>query len=297
MRRRHCRYRGDVRFLLRPGWLALIAVVLGFAVACYTLLAPWQFGREAQRDAQQQAIEASYRTPPVPLSEVSAPGAGVRPDSEWRQVTVSGSYLADAEALVRLRVHDGQPAFEVLTPLRTDDGRLLLVDRGFATVQTGVAVPPYPAPPSGPVTLTGRLRVDETDPQNRPVFASEGRQQLYAADSRPLASATGLALEPGRLQLAADQPGVLAAVPVAPNTGTAPFTNFSYALQWLTFGAIALFALVYFVRLELLQRHGGTGRAAERSAVRQALAGDDPAPAGSTGHEPGPRRPSPPTPH
>ena len=143
-------------------------------------------------------------------------------------------------------------------------------------MQTGVEVPAYPAPPAGPVTLTGRLRADETDPQQRAAFDLRGHQQLYAADPGVLAAATGLALEPGRLQLAADQPGVLVAVPVAPNTGAAPFTNFSYALQWLTFGAIALFALVYFVRLEMLQRRAGAGRAAERSAVRRALAGDDP---------------------
>lgn len=264
-----------MRFLLRPGWLALIAVVVGFVVACYTLLAPWQFGREAQRDAQQAAIDASYRTAPVPLAELSAPGAGVRGEIEWRQVTVSGRYLADGEALVRLRVYDGKPAFEVLTPLATDDRRLLLVDRGYVTVETGVVVPPFPAPPTGPVTLTGRLRVDETDPQRRPAFESDGHSQVYAADSHPVAAATGLALEPGRLQLAADQPGVLAPVAVAPNTDAAPFTNFSYALQWLTFGAIALFALVYFVRLELLQRRGGSDRRAERSAMRRALAGDD----------------------
>ncbi len=263
-----------MRFLLRPGWLALIAVVVGFAVACYALLAPWQFGREAQREAQQQAIEDSYRIAPVRLGELSRPGSGVGPDVDWRQVTVSGSYLADAEALVRLRVHDGQPAFEVLTPLRTDDGRLVLVDRGFVTVETGVVVPVFPAPPTGPVTLTGRLRTDETDPQQRPVFTDDGRRQLYAADSGPVAAATGLALEPGRLLLAAGQPGVLIPVPVAPISGTAPFTNFSYALQWLTFGAIALFAVAYFIRLEVLQRRGGAR--ADRSAVRRALAGDDP---------------------
>ena len=270
-----------MRFLLRPGWLALIAVAVGFAVACYTLLAPWQFGREAERDAQQQAIDDSYRIAPVPLAELVPAGAGVRPDVEWRQVTVSGQYLPEAQALVRLRVFDGKPAFEVLTPLRTDDGRLVLVDRGFVTSEAGVTVPSFPAPPAGPVTLLGRLRVDETDPQRRPVFDDGGHRQLWAADSRPVAAATGLALEPGRLQLTADQPGVLAPVPVAPNTGAAPFTNFSYALQWLTFGAIALFAVVYFVRLEVLQRRASSGRAAGRSAVRRALAGDDPDPHGT----------------
>jgi cytochrome oxidase assembly protein ShyY1 len=263
-----------VRFLLRPGWLAFIAVVVGFAIVCYTLLAPWQFGREAQRDAEQQAIDASYRTAPVPLAELLPAGRGVGPGVEWRQVTVSGTYLPADEALVRLRVVDGKPAFEVLTPFRTDDGRLVTVDRGYVTAGSGTQVPGFATPPSGTVSLTARLRMDETDPEARPVFESEGHRQLYAADSRPLATATGLDLEPGYLQLAADQPGVLSPLAVATSTGAAPFTNFSYALQWLTFGAIALFALAYFVRLELLQRRGD--RKADRSALRQALAGDEP---------------------
>ena len=52
-----------MRFLLRPGWLAFIALVVGFAVACYTLLAPWQFGREDQREAQERAIVGELRSP------------------------------------------------------------------------------------------------------------------------------------------------------------------------------------------------------------------------------------------
>ena len=52
-----------MRFLLRPGWLAFIALVVGFAVACYALLAPWQFGREEQREAQERAIASADATP------------------------------------------------------------------------------------------------------------------------------------------------------------------------------------------------------------------------------------------
>ena len=79
----------------------------------------------------------------------------------------------------------------------------------------------------------------------------------------------------GLLVLPAGQAGVLAPVPVGPTVAeAAPFTNFSYALQWLTFGLIALVALGYFIRLELLQRRGDGGRA-RRTAVRRALAGDD----------------------
>jgi cytochrome oxidase assembly protein ShyY1 len=268
-----------VRFLLRPGWLALIALVVGFAVAAFTLLAPWQFGREEQRDAQQRAIDTATALAPVPLAELVPPGDAVTSEDEWRQVTVSGSYVPDGEGLVRLRVVDGQPAFEVLTPFRTDDGRLITVNRGSVTAESGSAVPDYPLPPAGTVTLTARLRLDETDPQGRAAIESDGHRQVYAADSRALAAATGLTLEPGFLQLTAGQPGVLRPLDVAPTSGgEAPFTNFSYALQWLTFGVIALFALGYFVRLELLQRRDvkrGPGRRAERTALRRALAGDD----------------------
>lgn len=259
-----------MRFLLRPGWLALIVAVVAFVVACYTFLAPWQFGRESQREAQQQAIDTATALPPVPLASLTEPGVGVTPDVEWRQVEVTGSYLPDAQGLVRLRVVAGRPAVEVLSPFRTTDGRLLTVDRGTVETTSGAVTPDITAPPTEPVTITARLRVDQTDPEQR-VLVDAGYQQLYVVDSRLLATATGLDLEPGWLQLAADQPGALTAIPVAPDSGGAPFTNLSYALQWITFGVIALLALGYFIRLELLQRRGP----AERTALRRALAGDD----------------------
>jgi cytochrome oxidase assembly protein ShyY1 len=279
-------YGRTVRFLLRPGWLALIAVIVGFAVASFTLLAPWQFGREAQRDAEQQAIDTATTLAPVPLAELVPAGGPVQPEDRWRQVLVTGSYLPAGETLVRLRVVAGKPAFEVLTPFRADDGRLVVVDRGSVAAANGTAVPDYPAPPAGTVTLTARLRLDETDPQGRAAIEADGLRQIYAADSRALAAATGLAVDPGFLQLAPEQPGVLRPLEVAPTSaGGAPFTNFSYALQWLTFGAIALFALGYFVRLELLQRRGGGGgdRQSGRAALRRALAGEDEQPAGRPG--------------
>lgn len=257
-----------MRFLLRPGWLALITAVVAFVIACYTFLAPWQFGREAEREAQQQAIDAATATPPVPLAALTT--GGVTPDVEWRQVEVTGTYLPDAQGLVRLRVVDGRPAVEVLTPFRTTDGRLLTVDRGSVETPSGAVTPEIAPPPVGEVTITARLRVDQTDPEGR-VLDEAGYQQLYATDSRLLASATGLALEPGWLQLAAGEPGVLTPIPVLPGSGGAPFTNLSYALQWITFGLIALVALGYFIRLELLQRRGKP----DRTALRRALAGDE----------------------
>jgi cytochrome oxidase assembly protein ShyY1 len=261
-----------VRFLLRPGWLALIALVVGFAVACYGLLAPWQFGREEQRQAQERTISQANAQPAVPLRELVPPGAGIGPDVEWRQVSATGTYLPEAEAVVRLLVVDGRPAVEVLTPLQLDDGGVVVVNRGYVPAAQGQQAPAYPAPPSGAVTVTGRLRPDHADPSNRPAVTGQGVPQLYAADSRALAALTGLELVPGYLQLVPDAPGALGPLAVEPRVGGgAPFTNFSYALQWLTFGLIALVALGYFIRLEVLQR-----RAGRRSTGDDAAGGSGP---------------------
>jgi cytochrome oxidase assembly protein ShyY1 len=276
-----------VRFLLRPGWLVFVALVVGFAVACYALLAPWQFGREERREAEQRAISAANAAPPVPLAQLVPAAAGVGPEVEWRQVVVTGTYLPEAEAVVRLRMSAGRPAVEVLTPLRTDDGRVVVVDRGTVSVTDGSGVPSYSAPPAGTVTLVGRLRPDQVDPKARPPVRENGHVQLYATDSRVLGAAAGLDVVPGWVQLSPGQPGVLDPLPVAADTGGAPFTNLSYALQWLTFGLIALVALGYFIRLEMLHRRGGD-RGSERAAVRRALAGEEP-PAPGSGTPPGGR--------
>ena len=146
-------YRRPVRFLLRPGWLAFIALAVGFALICCTLLAPWQFGRE-ERQAQERAISTANAAPPVPLADLAPAGTAVGYDVEWRRVTATGTYLPEAEAVVRLRVVDGKPAVEVLTLLRLDDGRIVAVDRGWVAVENGQQTPAYPAPPAGTVTVT-----------------------------------------------------------------------------------------------------------------------------------------------
>ena len=265
-------YRERMRFLLRPGWIAFVLVIVGFAVACSTLLAPWQFGREEQRRAQQQAIDASESASPVPFAEL-VPASSVTPEHEWSRVSFSGTYLPEAEALVRLRFVDGKPASQVLTPVRLNDGRIVAVDRGSIAMDDGQAIPDFAASPSGPVSLTGRLRLNEIDTSGRMPTTEGGHLQIYAVSSRQLAAATGTAeMVEGYVQLTAGQPSVLTPTPVAPDANVAPFTNGSYALQWLTFGAIAIIALGYFVRLEMLQRRG---RRETKTSLRDALAGRD----------------------
>jgi cytochrome oxidase assembly protein ShyY1 len=242
-----------VRFLLKPGWLAFVALVIVFAVCCYTLLAPWQFRRNREQQALNQAVAASYAHPPQPLATLVPPGSPPSPGIEWRQATARGHYLPTDQALVRLRTVDGDPAFEVLTAFRTDEGHIVALDRGYVRPDASNHVRSVPAAPSGTVTVTGRIRRDESDGNHRPPVVQDGRTQVYAADSRELAKVTGQRVDPGYLLLIAGQPGGLGVVP-PPATTDGPFL--SYAWQWLTFGLMALFGLGYLIRLELLQRRG-----------------------------------------
>jgi cytochrome oxidase assembly protein ShyY1 len=245
-----------LRLLLRPGWLALTALVFIFAGVCFTLLAPWQFGRHEERSATNDAITHSANAEPVAVDALLPGGARPGPGTEWRTVRVEGRYLAGDEVVARLRTVLGEAAFEVLTPFRTTDGAIVLVDRGFVRPAQGdraVRVPDVAAPPRGDVTLTARVRADERDSSNRAEPAGEdGRRQVYAVGAGIVARATGLDLRPGYLQLEAGNPGVLGPLPL-PELDAGPFL--SYALQWITFGVMALLAWLYFTWREI--RPGG----------------------------------------
>lgn len=230
-------------FLLRPGWVALIAVAVCFAALAFTVLAPWQFHRGEERAARNAAIERSFTTAPQPLRDVLAPGEAPAAGTEWRQVQLTGRYLPEAEMVVRLRTVQGEPAFEVLVPLRLADGSTVLVDRGYLRPAAGVRVPEYPPVPEDEVTVTGRLRIEEADPQHGRVVTQDGHRQVYAVNAGTVGAATGLRIEPGYVELVGGAPGALSALPL-PQLSSGP--HLAYALQWLAFGAMVPLSVLYF---------------------------------------------------
>lgn len=269
--------------MLRPSWLALVGGVLVFAFACFYFLSPWQFSRNAEREAQNNAVSASMSAQPKALDTVLAPGVAPDQHTAWTRVTITGTYLPEHEVVARLRTVLGEPAFEVLTPMRTTTGETVLIDRGYLPPADHNAVPPYAAPPTGTVEVSARVRQDETDPKDRPAFAdasTAGKLQSYDVDSRVVARSSGLDIRPGYFQLDQNAPGVLAALPL-PQLDSGPF--FSYALQWIAFGLMALGGLTYFTVREL--KPGGVlaemgerskeKRARQRKTVAQILAEDE----------------------
>jgi cytochrome oxidase assembly protein ShyY1 len=244
-------------FLLKPGWLALAVVVVAFAGFCFSTLAPWQLGKNSSTEERNSRIAAATGAAPVPWGEVVTPGTPPAASDEWRSVQVTGSYLPEDEVLARLRVIDGRPAYEVLTPFRVESGpgtgSTVLVDRGYVRPVQGTDAPPIPAAPGGTVTLDAKLRLDEPWSAQRGVVPDPGTTtpQVYEVAADLVGGVVGTSISPGYLQLSADQPGGLGVLAL-PQLDAGPYL--SYGLQWIAFGIMAPLGLAYFVRAEIRER-------------------------------------------
>jgi cytochrome oxidase assembly protein ShyY1 len=238
-------------FLLRPAWLALFVVVLAFAYLCFTVLAPWQLGKNTKTSRENAQISQSLTADPVPLTSLLPQQDSSAPDAQWRRVTATGRYLPDAQVLARLRSVDGEPAFEVLVPFAVEGGPTVLVDRGYVRPVQGSRVPTIPPPPAEPVTITARLRDSEALAQGKEPFRQDGAQQVYSINTTQIAAVTGVPLAGSYLQLVEDQPGGLGVIGL-PHLDAGPFL--SYGIQWIAFGIIAPIGVGYFVYSEVRQR-------------------------------------------
>src|ERR1700754_5055584 len=161
-------------FFLRPQWLALFVVVIAFAYLCFTVLAPWQLGKNTKTSRENSQITNSLTAAPVALTSLLPHQDSSAPDAQWRRVTASGRYLPEGQVLARLRVVEGDPAFEVLVPFVVDGGPTVLVDRGYVRPEQGSHVPPIPRPPQETVTITARLRDSEPAVQDKEPFSRDG---------------------------------------------------------------------------------------------------------------------------
>ena len=245
------RFLPRLAFLLRPGWIALALVVVAFTYLCFTVLAPWQLGKNARTSRENQQIEFSLNTPPVPLKAILPQQDSSASNEQWRRVTATGHYLPNAQVLARLRVVDGDQAFEVLAPFVVDNGPTVLVDRGYVRPEPGSHVPEFPRPPRETVALTARLRDSEPLLKDKEPFSRDGVQQVYSINTDQVSALTKVPLAGSYLQLVENQPGGLGLIGV-PHLDAGPFL--SYGIQWISFGILAPIGLGYFVYSEIRAR-------------------------------------------
>lgn len=250
-------------FLLKPQWLALYVVAIAFAYLCFTVLAPWQLGKNTRTERENAQISDSLSAEPVPVTTYLPRQDSVAPDAQWHRVTATGHYLPEAQILVRLRSIEGEPAYEVLVPFAVDRGPVILVNRGYVKPTEGTSVPAFDAAPTGTVSITGRLRDGEGVPQGKAPLREDGALQVYSINPAQVTSLTGVPLAGSYVQLVDGQPGGLTEIPL-PQLDAGPFL--SYGIQWIAFGVIAPIGVGYFVFAEARARRRDRAAAEAQAA-------------------------------
>jgi len=232
------------RFLLRPKWIGFHLLVIASIVAMISL-GFWQLRRLDERQAFNALIEERFDAVPVPLDELFAPGAN--PDNiEWRPTRASGTYLPDQEILIANRSQNGRAGQNVVMPLQLDDGRILLVNRGFIplTEVTG------PAVPATAVEIVGRLRQSQEKRLGQLSDAAEGDLEVaQRVDIDRLAAQLPGDVVPMYVDLIASNPPELEGLPepvAAPILGNG--NHLSYAVQWFIFSTAVAIGWLLAVR-------------------------------------------------
>jgi surfeit locus 1 family protein len=258
-------------FVLRPKWLAFHLLVAALVVIMVNL-AFWQLHRLHERQDFNAQVRSRSSMPIADFDQVVTPQIATVDDAdrvEWRAVRVTGTYLADEQVIVINRAQAGQAGENVVTPLQMADGRLVLVNRGFvADVDT------VPAPPTGTVTVVGRLRATEERSFGGLTDTAEGDlTELFRLDIPRLAEQLPGPVAPVFVSLVTSDPSAPGDPMPVPDPELDEGPHKSYMVQWFIFSICAIVGWVLAIRRSAKRRQ--LSAAAERTSSDSPPATDD----------------------
>lgn len=223
-------------------WSTVGALAL---IAAFIALGRWQLARaEYKRTLNAQFTAGTDAT-------LSLGAAGAKPMPRYQHVAAAGHFDGERQVLLDNMTLGEQAGFRVLTPFVLDDGRLLLVDRGWFAL--GRTRSDWPSLDIAPAARTIRGRLDDLPV---PGIRLEGGSDEVMARAWPklmnypawpeLEAAYGRSLYPRILLLDRDQPDGFTRAWTPPGFG--PERHIAYAVQW--FG-LAFTVFVFYGVLNL----------------------------------------------
>ncbi|MFW5969098.1 MAG: SURF1 family protein [Halofilum sp. (in: g-proteobacteria)] len=230
----------------RPHWLPWVAA--GLAVALFAGLGVWQVQRAGEKRAVIAALEDDDRPA---LERLPATPAALRDESR-REVRIQGRYEGERQFLLDNRILEGRPGFDVLTPLVLDDGRRVLVDRGWVAAGPGrEPVESVELEADESVTVKGRLWLPEAGIGLGSAVApgEEWPRLVTRVEFGALEQALGRELVPAIIRADGEAPWLFRPRDLRPRFG--PMRHYGYAFQWF---ALALTVLAVACMLEWRRR-------------------------------------------
>ncbi|MFF9352591.1 SURF1 family protein [Streptomyces sp. NPDC014734] len=258
------------RFLLTRQWLllALLALVL---IPTMIELGFWQLHRHEHKVAQNSLISRNLKADPVPVASLTSPGHTVPRSDYWRTVTATGTYDTAHQVVVRRRTAtDDRIGVHVLTPFDLKGGGTVLVNRGWVPAASSQrAFPDIPPAPRGEVTVTGRLKADETTGSSgiKDISGLPDRQVMLINSAQEATRLSRPVFGGYIEQTAPEPPGDSPELIETPDDGSIG-PHMAYAVQWWLFAAGVPVGYVVLARREKRDRVTAAAEAAgQRSAT------------------------------
>ena len=233
---------------LLPALAAMAAIVVCIGAG------NWQRERLHAKEALRAQLDPAARADPVALATLAD-------DADWAAlrylpVIATGEFVADRQILIDNKVRAGRAGYDVVTPLKLADGRVVLVDRGWTAQRASRSEVPAIPPPPGVVAVRGRISLPTTRYLELQRDSPEGaiRQNL---DPARFAAATGLRVLPVVVEatVAPVPDDGLARERPPPDLGVD--THRIYMVQWYTFAALAAILWLWFHRPRPASRGDG----------------------------------------
>ena len=207
--------------------------------AVFVSLGRWQWHRGAARALERQQFEQGTQ------QRLALEGRPLTDAARFQHVTLRGHYDGTHQFLLDNRVYRGQAGFEVLTPFLRPDGSAVLVDRGFLPLlgmRTQLPDVSLRAGAEGERSVSGRVEELPSPGLARGHAAPAAGRGWPKLTSFPgpseLATALGRPLERRIVLLDPEEPDGYLREWHPP--GIPAERNWSYAVQWWGFAALAL---------------------------------------------------------
>lgn len=206
-------------------------------------LGTWQLQRLAWKVDLLERAERNLAGPAGALPDGLVDAAAL----EFVRLRVTGEYLPATSLALGFVTRDGRPGARLLTALRAEDGRTVLVDRGFVPEERlGRAI--TAPPPTGVREIEGVARAGSRGSWMTPA-PDLSVPRWYTPDLEAIGRQLGLRLEPVLLVLERSEPGVDPDAEPMPVVVDLPNPHLGYALTWFGLaGALLVFYIVMACR-------------------------------------------------
>jgi surfeit locus 1 family protein len=214
-------------------------------------LGSWQVQRLFWKEGLIAERASAVAAPPVSAAAISSAGSSL----EFHHVFDEGVFLNDREIFLGATSEGGVNGYQILTPLKEPDGRIIFINRGFIPADLKNRAKRVAGEPAGQVRVEGLLRLP---PAGRPNwFLPDNRPDLnywFWVDLPAMATAAGLD-HVAPFYIDAD---------ATPNPGgwpkggvtrlTLPNDHLQYAITWFSLAVAMIVIYVLFHRRDAESR-------------------------------------------